>query len=205
MGPQWWCSLFLLGIRLVAYGHLARLSLLSSSSIIYPPTERTSSSPHRAFISCEVLRCLQQRSTYVNASLGSTSDDDRRRYQHRRPERANRPATPTPLRNDEGNLCRDSTLGDHWSGVSPTTPPMRKQVTTTLWGSFATENAFRALDSPFPGFTENNDTAPGSAPSTARTFVRHKYGVDTALSGCALGFHDPSRAYPVRDRQLTAT
>ena len=29
---RWWCSLFLLGIRLVAYGHLASLSLLSATS-----------------------------------------------------------------------------------------------------------------------------------------------------------------------------
>ena len=32
MGPRWWCSLFLLGIRLVAYGHLASHSLLSATS-----------------------------------------------------------------------------------------------------------------------------------------------------------------------------
>ena len=38
MGLRCWCSLFLLGIRLVAYGHLASLSLLS-------PTLSTTNSP----------------------------------------------------------------------------------------------------------------------------------------------------------------
>ena len=65
VGPRWWCSLFLLGIRLVAYGHLASLSLLSTAtSTIHPSTEQPThpltvlSSPVKSSVtsSSEVLR-----------------------------------------------------------------------------------------------------------------------------------------------------
>ena len=105
MGPRWRCSLSLLGIRLVAYGHLASLSLLSTSSTIHPPTEQPTHS--LTVLSSPVKSSVASNSEVrtVNASLWSTTGDD---TSMRQPERANGPASPTPLTN-EGNQCRDNT------------------------------------------------------------------------------------------------